>query len=156
MPKKLEGKSALITGCTTGIGLATVTLSVKEGGEARSCVKHTEPRMTIEKGKAGNGPTILVTDSIARHSCEQVAYFGPDGLLRRHEYTVDIMGGAAGLNYAADYRNVDGIMVPTKPRVYAPDGNKQKIRNPVLVDIDIGDVAFSADSDAGRTIARRP
>jgi len=50
----------------------------------------------------------------------------------------------------------DGIMVPTKRRVYAPDGNKQKIPNPVLVAIDIRDIAFSADSDAGKTIARRP
>jgi hypothetical protein len=99
---------------------------------------------------------VIVPDSIASHSREQVAYFGPDGLLRRHEYTVDLMGGAAGLNYAANYRNVDGIMVPTKRRVYAPDGNKQKILNPVLVAIDIRDIAFSADSDADKTIARRP
>jgi hypothetical protein len=65
--------------------------------------------------------------------------------LRRHAYTVDVMGGAAGLNCASDYRNVDGIVVPTKRRVYAPDGNKQKISEPVLVAIDIRDIAFSAD-----------
>jgi hypothetical protein len=99
---------------------------------------------------------VIVPDSIASHSREQVAYFGPDGLLRRHKYTVDIMGGTAGLNYAADYRNVDGTMVPTKRRVLARDGNKQKIPNPVLVAIDIRDIAFSADSDASKTIARRP
>jgi hypothetical protein len=46
-------------------------------------------------------------------------------------------------------------MMPTKRRVYAPDGSKQKILNPVLVAIDILDIAFSADSDAGKTIARR-
>jgi hypothetical protein len=109
-----------------------------------------------ESGEQWRPLKVIVPDSIASHSREQVAYFGPDGLLRRHEYTVDIMGGAAGLNYAADYRNVDGIMVPTKRRVYAPDGNKQKIPNPVLVAIDIRDIAFSADSDAGKTIARRP
>ena len=49
------------------------------------------------------------------------------------------MGGASGLNYAADYRNVDGIVVPTKRRVYAPDANKQKIPEPVLVAIDVRD-----------------
>lgn len=46
-------------------------------------------------------------------------------------------------------------MMPTKRSVYAPDGSKQKILNPVLVAIDIRDIAFSADSDAGKTIARR-
>jgi len=63
--------------------------------------------------------------------------------LRRHAYTVDVMGGAAGLNYASDYRNVDEIAVPTKRRVYALDANKQKISEPVLVAIDIRDIAFS-------------
>ena len=32
-------------------------------------------------------------DSVASHSREQVSYFGEDGLLRRHEYTLDVMGG---------------------------------------------------------------
>ena len=109
-----------------------------------------------ENGEQWRPLKVMVPDSIASHSREQVAYFGPDGLLRRHEYIVDVMGGASGLNYAADCRNVDGIMVSTKPTVYAPDGNKQKIPNPVLVGIDIRDIAFSARSDVGKTIARRP
>ena len=49
------------------------------------------------------------------------------------------------MNYAADYRNVGGIVVPTKRRVYTPDANKQKILDPVLVAIDIGDIAFRTD-----------
>jgi len=41
--------------------------------------------------------------------------------------------------------------MPTKRRVYAPDGSKQKILNPFLVAIDIRDICiFSADSDAGQ------
>jgi hypothetical protein len=53
---------------------------------------------------------------------------------------VDILGGAAGLNYAADYRRADGIQVPTKRRVYAFDADQRKIPEPVLLAIDI---AFS-------------
>jgi len=100
-----------------------------------------------ESGDQWRPLRVIVPDSIASHSREQIAYFGPDGLLRRHEYTVDIMGGAAGLNYASDYRNIDGIVVPTKRRVYAPDANKQKIPEPVLVAIDIHDIAFSGDAN---------
>jgi hypothetical protein len=44
----------------------------------------------------------------------QISCFGPDGLLRRQGYTVDILGGAPGLNYATDYREVDGIIIPAK------------------------------------------
>ena len=95
-----------------------------------------------ENGEEWRQLRVIVPDYIASHSREQVAYFGPDGLLRRHEYTVDVMGGASGLNYAADYRNVDGIVVATKRRVYAADANKQKVPEPVLVAIDIRDISF--------------
>ena len=50
-------------------------------------------------------------ENIASHTREQISYFGPDGLLCRHEYVVDIMGGARGVNYAHDYRDVNGIKV---------------------------------------------
>ena len=82
-------------------------------------------------------------DNIASHTREQISYFGKDGLLRRQEYVVDIMGGARGLNYAYDYREVDGIKVPTTRRVVAFDDNKRKIPDPVLVAIDIREIAFS-------------
>lgn len=98
-----------------------------------------------EDGEQWRALKVIVPDSIASHSRQQVVYFGPDDLLRRHEYTVDILGGASGLNYAADYRNVDGIVVPTKRRVYAADANRRKILDPVLVAIDIHDMAFRAD-----------
>ena len=76
------------------------------------------------------------------HCQQQVSYFGPDGLLRRHEYVVDVMGGAKGLNYAYDYREFDGIKVPTTRGVVGFDENKRKIPNPVLVAIDIRELAF--------------
>jgi len=80
---------------------------------------------------------------IASHCHEQISYFGPDGLLRRHEYVVDIMGGARGMNYAYDYQNVDGIMVPLTRRVFGFDDDKRKIPEPVLVAIDIRRIALS-------------
>jgi hypothetical protein len=82
-------------------------------------------------------------DNIASHSREQVSYFGADGLLRRHEYVVDIMGGARGVNYAYDYRDVNGITIPTKRRVLGFDDDKRKIPDPVLVAIDILEIALT-------------
>jgi len=96
-----------------------------------------------ENGEQWRTLKVIVPDSIASHSREQSVYFGPDALLRRHEYTVDVMGGVSGLNYATNYRNVDGIVVPMKRRVYATDANKHKISEPVLVAIDLRDISFS-------------
>lgn len=81
-------------------------------------------------------------ENIASHTREQVSYFGPDGLLRRHEYTVEVLDGAAGLNYATDYRTLSGIVVPITRRVYAADAGHHKIADPLLVSIDFRDIAF--------------
>ena len=96
-----------------------------------------------EGGEVWRPLRAIFPDNIASHTREQISYFGEDGLLRRHEYVVDIMGGARGLNYAYDYRRVDGVMVPVTRRVVAFDDNKRKIPDPVLVAIDIDQIAFS-------------
>jgi hypothetical protein len=85
---------------------------------------------------------VTFPDHVKSHTREQVSCFGPDGLLRRHDYTVDILGGATGLNYASEYRDVDGIIVPTRRRVYAYEGDYQLVKEPLLVAIDMGEVAF--------------
>jgi hypothetical protein len=85
---------------------------------------------------------VTFPDNVKSHTREQVSCFGPDGLLRRHDYTVDILGGATGLNYASDYRDVDGIIVPTKRRVYAYEGDYQLIKEPLLVAIDMGEITL--------------
>ena len=85
---------------------------------------------------------VFFPSTISSHSREQISCFGPDGLLRRHDYTVDILGGATGLNYASRYRVVDGIVIPTKRRVYAYEGNYQIVKEPLLVAIDMTEVSF--------------
>ena len=47
------------------------------------------------------------------------------------------------MNYASDYRNVNGISVSMKRRVYSYDAAKRKIADPVLVAIDIHEIAFN-------------
>jgi hypothetical protein len=86
---------------------------------------------------------VTFPDNVKSHTREQISCFGPDGLLRRHDYTVDILGGATGLNYATDYRNVDGIIFPTQRRVYAYEGDYQIVKEPLLVAIDIAEITVA-------------
>jgi hypothetical protein len=96
---------------------------------------------------------VTFPDSVKSHTREQISCFGPDGLLRRHDYTVDILGGATGLNYASNYRNVDGILVPATRRVYAYEGDYQLVKEPLLVAIDMADIALiSADLPTSREL----
>jgi hypothetical protein len=85
---------------------------------------------------------VTFPDNVKSHTREQISCFGPDGLLRRHDYTVDILGGATGLNYASEYRDVNGIIVPTKRRVYAYEGDYQLVKEPLLVAIDMGEITL--------------
>ena len=83
---------------------------------------------------------VTFPDTVKSHTRDQIFCFGTDGLLRRHDYTVDILGGGTGLNYATDYQDIDGIIFPMTRRVYAYTGDYQLVPEPVLVAIDIADV----------------
>jgi hypothetical protein len=96
-----------------------------------------------ENGETWRGLKITYPSDIASHTRVQTSYFGKDGLLRRHDYTVDILGGATGANYASDYQEARGIMVPTKRRIYARDAKGDKVPEPLLVSIDIASISLN-------------
>ena len=85
---------------------------------------------------------VTFPDHIKSHTRQQISCFGPDGLLRRHDFTIDILGGATGLLYATDYRDVDGIIIPTTRRGYAWQGDYQLVPEPLLVAIDMGEITI--------------
>ena len=61
---------------------------------------------------------VTFPDHIKSHTREQISCFGPDGLLRRHDFTIDVNGGAPAMLYATDYRDVAGIIIPTTRRAW--------------------------------------
>ncbi|MCX5052542.1 hypothetical protein [Streptomyces sp. NBC_00474] len=85
---------------------------------------------------------VTFPDHIKSHTRRQIFCFGPDGLLRRHDFTIDILGGATGLLYATGYRDVDGIIIPTTRRGYAWQGDYQLIPEPLLVGIDMAEITI--------------
>jgi hypothetical protein len=104
----------------------------------------TEEIASIQvEGETWRRLKVTFPDTVKSHTREQISCFGPDGLLRRHDYTVDILGGATGLNYASEYRNVDGIIIPTKRRIYAYEGDYQPVKEPLLVAIDMGEITLT-------------
>ena len=50
---------------------------------------------------------------------------------------------ATGLNYASDYRDIGGIVIPTKRRIYAFEGDYQPVWDPLLVGIDMGEITLN-------------
>jgi hypothetical protein len=97
-----------------------------------------------ENGEIWRRLKVTFPDNVASHGKEQITYFGPDGLMRRHDYTVEILGGATGANYALGYRKCQGIEVPMRRRIYAYDEKFAKVPEPLLVSIDIAEAKFRA------------
>lgn len=77
------------------------------------------------------------------HSREQTFYFDDTGLLRRHDYSVEILGGTNSAHYVSEHKDFGGIVFPTKRRVYAIDPGNHPIRDRVAVSIDLLNVALS-------------
>src|SRR5260370_737072 len=55
---------------------------------------------------------------IATHSAEQTLYFDRQGLLKRHDYDVEISGGTAAAHYVSDLKEFSGIVFPTTRRIF--------------------------------------
>jgi hypothetical protein len=81
--------------------------------------------------------------SIATHSTVQTFYFDQTGLLKRHDYDVDISGGTSGAHYVSELKEFSGIMVPTKRRVFGRQPDGKAVPTPLVVSIDLSEVEFS-------------
>jgi hypothetical protein len=76
------------------------------------------------------------------HHRQQTYYFDDAGLLRRLDYSVDVLGGGPAVHYPSAYREFDGIMVPTHRRVYVRNPDGTPARDSVSIAINIADVTF--------------
>lgn len=95
-----------------------------------------------ENGEVWRRLKVTFPDYIATHTREQITYFGSDGLMRRHDYDVEVLNGASGANYPLAYKSFEGIQVPTARRIFGRGKGNEKIPEPLLVAIDIAEVTF--------------
>jgi hypothetical protein len=95
-----------------------------------------------ENGETLRRLKVTFPESIATHSVEQTFYFDRQGRLKRHDYEVDVAGGASAAHYVSGLTDVSGILVPTKHMIYPrqPDGNAAPA--PLVVSIDISEIEF--------------
>lgn len=80
--------------------------------------------------------------NIATHSQVQIFYFDTDGLLRRHDYEVDIQGRNAAVRYLSDYVEVQGIKMPTRFRIYPRTSENVALPEPLIVGVELSSFHF--------------
>jgi hypothetical protein len=95
-----------------------------------------------EDDELWRGLRVRFPDHVASHSTEQDFYFGPDLLLRRHDYRVDVAGGFSAAQYVHDIVDVDGLKFPSKRRAYLRGPGLRPVHDLLFVSIDISDFRF--------------
>lgn len=81
---------------------------------------------------------------IPTHSQEQEFYFDDQGRLRRLDYTAEVFGSwAKAAHYCDQHREFDGLLIPTRRRVYPRKPDNHPRPRPTLVRLDILDVSLA-------------
>lgn len=96
-----------------------------------------------EGPEAWRGLRVEFAYHIASHSRFQDFYFVDDGLLRRHDYHVDVAGGFAAAQYVSEYVEAQGFRFPSRRRAYLRGEDRQPLRERVMVSIDLSDFRLS-------------
>lgn len=104
--------------------------------------KTTEIDSWNEGGETWRRLEVLFPDYFESHNKRQVFYYDQNGLLKRHDYWADVLGGTPSAHYVFDYKEFNGIKMPTRRRVYSQDGNNGYKPEPLWVSLDITDVEF--------------
>jgi hypothetical protein len=96
-----------------------------------------------EDGQSWEGIRVTFPPNIATHNQIQDFYFGEDFLLRRHDYFIDVAGDFPATQYVFDYREVNGIHLPTKRRAYKRSEDGSLMKEELMVYIDYSNIQFS-------------
>jgi hypothetical protein len=93
-----------------------------------------------ENGEEWRRLKVTFPQNVHSHSPEQVFYFDAKGLLRRHDYSVDIMGGTTSAHYVSEHKTFGGIVFPTRRRVYTYGADNRPLLERISVSIDLHEI----------------
>lgn len=87
------------------------------------------------QGETLRGLAVRFPEGVHSHTREQRFFFGEDGLLRRHDYEVDVWADTPAAHFVSDYVDVNGLKYPTRRSVFArrPDGTPDLDLNAVTI-----------------------
>lgn len=81
---------------------------------------------------------VVFPEGIHTHSREQSFYFDERGLLRRHDYSPDVISSHANAaHFSSGHREFDGIVFPTSRRVLPKAPGGRVLPGPTLVSLEL-------------------
>jgi hypothetical protein len=109
---------------------------------ARPDIQSEEIEQWQEGGEAWRRLKVRFPNDIATHSTEQTLYFDQQGLLKRHDYHVEISGDIGAAHYVSDFKKFSGIVFPTKHRIFGLQPDNRPSPEPLVVSIDVDEVVL--------------
>lgn len=97
----------------------------------------------VENGETWRRLKVTFPANIATHSTVQTLYVDDGGLLKRHDYDVEIAGNTPGAHYIGGYKEVQGLMFPTERRIFPRQPDGKSMAEPLVVSIDLSDIRLS-------------
>lgn len=98
---------------------------------------------------------VTFPEPVHAHSRRQSFYFDDEGMLRRNDYTAQVVGGfARGAHFASGHRAFDGIVFPTSRLVLLRAPGGRPLPAPAVVTIELDSIALGWASPGA--IGRRP
>jgi hypothetical protein len=114
-------------------------LFARPGFEAREIEPWTEGTQTWRR------LAVTFPADVPAHSRRQVFYFDSALRLRRNDYTAEVFGRwARGAHYSDEHLEFDGLLFPTRRRVYPRSPRNRPLRFPTLVWIDVERISVAA------------
>jgi hypothetical protein len=94
-----------------------------------------------EEGEVWQRLAVRFPEGSHTHSREQIFYVDARGLIRRHDYTAEPIGGwARAAHYCLEHQRFGGLVVPTRRRVYHRRRDNRPRSHPLLVWVEVGAV----------------
>ncbi|MBB3348312.1 hypothetical protein [Sphingomonas sp. BK069] len=106
-------------------------------------VRSAEIAPWMEEGSTWRRLQIRFPDHITTHSSDQTLYVDATGLIRRHDYDVEIAGGTPGAHYLSGYRHRGGLAFATSRRIYPRQHDGTPQRDMLVVSIDLDHLELS-------------
>jgi hypothetical protein len=93
-----------------------------------------------EEGEDFRRLQVTYPEGIATHGPVHVFYIDQSGLIRRHDYDVEVLGGSGAAHYLFDYVEVQGIKVATKRMIYMRLTDNTSLKpDPVLISMTLSE-----------------
>ncbi|TXS49045.1 hypothetical protein EAO75_14925 [Streptomyces sp. uw30] len=80
---------------------------------------------------------------IATHCVDQTFYFDSAGLLRRHDYAPDVLGGTPAAHFTEKHLTTSGLVFPTHRYVVPAQEDGRALREPILISIELSELSVT-------------